>query len=84
MKNVARLGKWLQDKRNFLKYSLFACGIPATAFSIYVAGREEGLLYWAFLSVLSFGAAYLWGLIMWHIFVRNIAARRREGPDDST
>jgi len=45
MKNVERFGKWLQDKRNFLKYSLVASGIPAAAISICVSGRDDGLLY---------------------------------------
>lgn len=35
-----------------------------------VGGKTRGLSNWVFLTVLSLVGAYLWSILMWHLFVK--------------
>jgi hypothetical protein len=78
---LIEFGKWLQEKRNFMRYSLIGFGTLASAWSIYATGTDDPL-YWIFLVALSYGAAYVWGLSMWTFFMEPYLARRQNRNRD--
>jgi O-antigen/teichoic acid export membrane protein len=77
----ARLSQYLAAKRNFIRYSLAAIGIPAVGgvtwlYFEYYADRS--VLLWLYMIGVAVVAAYLWGIVMWKLFMSERSARSSE------
>ena len=77
----SKLGQYLAVKRNFIRYSLAAIGIPAVGgvtwlYFEYYADRS--VLLWLYMIGVAVVAAYLWGVVMWKLFMSERSARISE------
>ena len=65
-------------KRNFIRYSLAAVGIPSVGgvtwlYFEYYADRS--ILLWLYMVGVAMVAAYVWGIVMWKLFMEQRSAR---------
>ena len=83
---IARFATWLRSKRNFYFFSVFAVGVPAWAFEVWLLRDfSTGALWVLFLGALSVAGALLWGFLMWHLFAWQYPSiRQRENDDNAT
>lgn len=78
----ARVGKYLREKRNFIKVGTVAFGVPFTAVTLWIAGGYGGVGWWLFLVALAFAASWLWALGMWFVLesdLRKISDLEKQG-----
>ena len=78
MKVLIQLGKWLQEKRNFMIYSLVATGIPGAIALVWWLGGYGNIWFSVYLVLIVFLGAYLWGLLMWRFFMKRFLRRTEE------
>ncbi|MFC5497339.1 hypothetical protein ACFPOE_07330 [Caenimonas terrae] len=64
-----RIGNAPKRKRVFMWYSLIAFGIPAATGMVWIFDAYGHWPLMAFVTAVSLGAAYAWGLLMWQFFV---------------
>jgi hypothetical protein len=83
MKTLARLGRYLQTRRNFLIYSFIVIGIPGAIGLVWMFGEYGSASFWLFLALLAFFCAYLWGVLMWHLFMQRFSDTREKSADKS-
>lgn len=72
----ARLGNYIRDRRSFLKFAVVCAGVPAAAVALATLGSYGGVVFWIFLVVLALACAYLWGVVFWELFLKNIYHRK--------
>ena len=72
---LARLGNYIRERRNFLKFSVVCVGIPAAAIALVTLGSYGGVVFCIFLVILALACAYLWGMVFWELFLKNIYHR---------
>jgi nitrate reductase NapE component len=72
---LARLGNYIRERRNFLKFSVVSAGLPAAAIALATLGSYGAVVFWIFLVILAPAGAYLWGVVFWELFLENIYHR---------
>ena len=81
LKTLAQLGRYLQNKRNFMTYWLISTGIPGAVGSVWWLGKYGGILFSLFLVIVAFAGAYLGGLLMWEFYVKGFLGIRGTDND---
>ena len=69
---LIRSGNCIRERRNFLKFAVVCFGTTASALSLVFFGSYGGWPLWIFLIAVSFAAGYLWGVVFWAVFLKNI------------
>jgi len=72
---LARLGRYVATRPNFLRASVVAFGLPfgvVEAFLVQPYGPAAVVLA----VLVGPAAGYLWGLVMWHLLFKSIYAKR--------
>ena len=77
IRTLSWLDKCLQNERNFVTFSLISLGIPGAVGLVFGYSDYGGFGFWLFLVLVAFFGAYLWGLIMWHFFVKGYSGRQK-------
>ncbi len=62
-----KFGEWLKVKRNFFLFFVVGGGIPFWLFYIWLVGVPN-VLWFFFITAVSFGASFLAAFVMWHFF----------------
>lgn len=62
------MSRYLGTKANFLRFSILTMGSLSTALLLWNFGPWGELGWWLFLIGLGFGAGWLWGFLMWHLW----------------
>jgi hypothetical protein len=66
--SLAKFGRFLSDKHNFVRYSLVAIGVPASiwmSWSYFVYFSDRSVVLLLFMIGLALLASYGWGVLMW-------------------
>jgi len=83
-RRTIELGQWLRSKRNFLMFSLLAFGVPLWVIFLWTFWNFGNIGDFVLITVLSIGAALLWGIGMWHFFAFMFPSFRTEkGKNDA-
>jgi hypothetical protein len=67
----AKLGKFLQIKRNFIIYWLVCIGVPGAVGSVWWLGGYGGVGFSLFLIGAVFGGAYFSAILMWEFYAKD-------------
>jgi len=75
MKLIAALGVYVRLRRNFLRVATLLAGTSASLIGLLLLGQEENLGFAVFMIIVAFGAAYVWSVLMWHLYFKSIYSR---------
>jgi hypothetical protein len=83
---LTRFGQYLIVRRNFIRYSLATVGIPSVfgvtwLYFEYYADRS--ILLWLYMLGVAVVSAYVWGLLMWKLFMEDRSKRILSQQDDA-
>lgn len=70
-KILARFGRYLRNRRNFVKSATVIAGIPMVAGFLWSFGQYGGVLFWLFLVLVALAGAFVSALLLWEIFARD-------------
>jgi len=62
------LGKYLGEKRNFIKAGATSVGVLSAVPLLWMLGHHGGVGWWLFLVVVAFLAGWGWAYFMWLAF----------------
>jgi ABC-type lipoprotein release transport system permease subunit len=84
---LARFGRYLANRRNFIRYIFVAMGVPnfvLVTWLYFVHYRESTIFLWLYMVSAVGGVAYLCGLLMWKFFMeersKRILGQQGEAP----
>jgi hypothetical protein len=72
---LARLGRYIATKQNFLRASVFGFGLPFGVFEAFLV-QPYGPAAVVVAVLVAPVAGYVWGLAMWHLMFKRIYAKR--------
>jgi hypothetical protein len=83
--HVAKLGRWLGNKRNFYIYSIVTVGIPGwIGLTWWLGGLVPSPLWILFLALVSLLGSLASAFCMWHFFKSQYPTLQGEEKGDAT
>jgi hypothetical protein len=78
-----RLGRYIREKRNFIKVGTLSFGVPAAVGELWIFGKHGDLGLWLLLLILTFAGAWVWASVMWLVIkddLERISDVESKGP----
>lgn len=69
---LIRSGNYIRDRRNFLNFAVVGFGTVASVLALIIFGSYGGWVLWVSLIIASYAGGYLWGIVFWAVFLKNI------------